>query len=527
MFHAFIAKLRTLVPRPGRKRDRVSILLPFLIISVGLGALAWRSYQLSVKTEQGANALAEQYARYAADITARRVDAAVRSEIALVADEWQQMERRVDQPTFAALSSWIGHHNWIISAVYIPDEDPASTIYAEVSATERPPARPRQGREFFTSTGTIRYEYDPELLLAAVSASVRQPPQPPLSRNRARGAPSIQQHADVSLVRGARESTEKLHDGFASIAPLAEPLSRFGVRAIVRTAAYVGGSGWQNQRVMSLWVSLLALGLTGVGAMLALRGMNKEAETMKLRAALIANVSHELRTPLSMIRLGAETLMRAKLKEKERFDIQDQILREVLLLSHLVENVLDVARIQNRSTKALAFTPVRPRDLIRNLVTTYESWMRSKGFEYTLNLDESVAEQMWDRDAVSRALLNLIDNAIKYSGEEERYIEIVLRQNAESVIIEVKDRGIGIADKDITKIFEPYFRAEFSDTITRRGAGLGLTLVQQIVASHGGQVELDSTLGAGSTFRLLFPRALENGAPVEAVSMGQQAREAF
>ncbi|HEX8618534.1 MAG TPA: HAMP domain-containing sensor histidine kinase, partial [Thermoanaerobaculia bacterium] len=375
-------------------------------------------------------------------------------------------------------------------------------------------------RELYTSTGLVRYEYDPRLLLAQVGHAAQQPP---LAKTAA-GTLAIQRKADVTMVHGAREGLEKLADAYASVAPLAPPLQQFGVRAVVRTA-YVGGKGWQNQRVMSLWVSLLALALTGVGGLLALRGINKEAETMKLRGALIANVSHELRTPLSMIRLGAETLMRGKLKDNERLEIQDQILREVLLLSHLVENVLDVARIQNQSTQALAFTPVHPRDLIRTLVSTYESWIRSKGFQVTLELDDKVERQMWDRDSVSRAVLNLIDNAIKYSADEKR-LEVVLRQTAENVLIEVKDHGIGIEAKDVSRIFDPYYRAKFSDTTTRRGAGLGLTLVQQIVASHGGNVELDSTPGVGSTFRLLFPRTLESSAPEDLPTM-IQARQAF
>jgi signal transduction histidine kinase len=521
MFDAFLAKLHDLAPHPGRRRDRASILVPFLIISAGLLALAWRSYNLSFRMEQGATALAAQYAGYAADITARRVDAAVRTEMAVAYDEWQQMERRVDAPTQASLSAWIAQHDWIVSAIYVPDEDPTTSVYyAELGAPKE--GQVRIAREFFTSTGMVRYVYDPRRLLAVVHQAVKQPP---LAQNTT-GTLGIQQQADVTLVYNSKEGIEKLDDGFASTAQLSDPLEKFGVRAVVRTA-YVGGKGWQNQRVMSLWVSLLALALTGVGGMLALRGLNKESETMKLRGALIANVSHELRTPLSMIRLGAETLKRGKLlKEKERLDIEDQILREVLLLSHLVENVLDVARMQNQSTKALAFTPVRPRDLIRTLITTYESWIRSKGFEVALSLDDSVGEQMWDRDSVSRALLNLVDNAIKYSADE-RFIEIVLRQDAEHVIIEVKDRGIGIDTKDVSKIFDPYFRAQFSDTITRRGAGLGLTLVQQIVESHGGKVELDSALGTGSTFRLLFPRTLASGAQVETHSYAHHAREAF
>jgi signal transduction histidine kinase len=520
-YDAILAKLSAIVPHPGRRRDRVSILVPFLIISAGLMALAWRSYNLSVKMEQGATALAEQYAGYAAEITARRVDAAVRSEITQVSDEWQQMERRVAQPTNASLGAWINQHEWIVSALYTPDDDPGASIYYSEPSSAPEAGQIRITRDLFTSNGILRYVYDARRLLANVDQAVRQPP---LAQNARRGTLSVQQQADVTVVHGAPAGIQKLNDGFASVTLLSDPLQAFGVRAVVRTA-YVGGKGWQNHRVMSLWVSLVALALTGVGASLALRGMHKESETMKLRGALIANVSHELRTPLSMIRLGAETLKRGKLKEKERFDIEDQILREVLLLSHLVENVLDVARIQNQSTKALAFSSVGPRDLIRNLVTTYESWIRSKGFEVTLDLDESVSEQLWDRDAVSRALLNLVDNAIKYSADD-RHIDIVLRQDAEHVIIEVKDHGIGIDAKDLSKIFDPYFRAQFSDTITRRGAGLGLTLVQQIVESHGGKVELDSVLGSGSTFRLLFPRSLESSSTADMPAM-VHAREAF
>jgi signal transduction histidine kinase len=251
----------------------------------------------------------------------------------------------------------------------------------------------------------------------------------------------------------------------------------------------------------------VALTLTGVGAVLTFRGLTKEAEMVNLRAALIANVSHELRTPLSMIRLGAETLKRGtKLREHEREQIEDQILRESMHLSHLVENVLDVARMQHGQAKVLAFTPVQPRELVRGVVSTYESWIRSKGFTVTLQIDETIEDQLWDREAVARAVLNLIDNAIKYS-DDDKAIEVVLRRGEDHVIIEVKDHGIGIEPKELTRIFDPYYRAQFSDTQTRRGAGLGLTLVQQIVVSHGGRVEVESEPGRGSTFRLLLPIA--------------------
>ncbi|MFZ2493533.1 MAG: HAMP domain-containing sensor histidine kinase [Thermoanaerobaculia bacterium] len=520
MVRAIFSKL-TSVSRDGLRSYRVSIIVAFGIISIAVSGLAWRSYNLSSRMELGANTLAVQYAGYAADITARRVDAALRTELSRASEEWQQLERRIGDPTVTAVRDWMNDFDWIITAIYVPDLDPASSIFVSEVGGPRPSASKTIAREFFTSSGMVRYSYDPDRLLAQVQGAVRQQP---LVRTAMPDALEVQQSADVSVVKIARRpGVQRSGHAFTFYSPLAAPMDAYSIKAVVR-ASYAG-SGWENQRLISLGLSLLAIVLTAVGAYLAIHGLSKEAETMKLRGDLIASVSHELRTPLSMIRLGAETLKLPKLKDKERSDIQEQILREVLLLSHLVENVLDVARIQNRSTKALAFTSVLPQTLITGVLDTYASWIASKGFAVAFHVDDEVAEQMWDRDAVSRALLNLIDNAIKYSGDEDRTIDVRLRQTASEVVVEVTDHGIGIAARDAARIFDPYYRAQFSDTTTRRGAGLGLTLVHQIVTSHGGRVELESTPGEGSTFRLLFPRAI--GARNDDLGELEAARQAY
>ena len=399
-------------------------------------------------------------------------------------------------PTSGSIEQWLKRNPWISSAIYVPDVDPSNSIFV-VEPAGKTATGARLTREFYTSTGMVRYTYDPARLLNLQQSILHQ--QPLMQRA------ETQPRAQLSIVTTpSRRGDVRLADGFAYVVPLAAPLAGYSIHALVRTA--FGTSGWENARYISVVVSVIALLLTTLGAYLAFRGMKREAETMKLRGALIANVSHELRTPLSMIRLGAETLKRSsKLTEKQRAEIEDAVLREVLHLSHMVENVLDVARIQNQSTRALAFTPVLPRELVTSLVSTYESWIKSRGFEITLQIEEAMDEQLWDRDAVSRAVLNLIDNAVKYSGDTKS-LAITLRQTAEHVIVEVKDRGVGIEAKDLSRIFDPYYRAQFSDTQTRRGAGLGLTLVQQIMVSHGGRVEVESTPGIGSTFRLLFPR---------------------
>ena len=502
MGSGLLAKLKALPRRAGERPEHAaSLLLPVLIIIIGMSVLAWRSYVLSVRTERGTAVLAKQYAAYAADITARRLDNAVRNEITRASEDWQQVERR-PPITWAALHNWMRGHDWISSALFVPDADPGRAIYATDRAGK---LQATATLEFPTSSGVVRYTYDPARLLARVRPGVVQPP--------AGATRELSQQAQIDIRYGdLHKGPVLLEHGHGYIARLEAPLSTYAIRASVNTS--YATSEWENPRVISLSLAGVAVALTMFGVMLAIRGLRHDAETMNLRAALVANVSHELRTPLSMIRLGAETLKRgARLGEKQRAEIEDSILREVLHLSHMVENVLDVARMQNRSTKALAFTPVYPRDLVTSLISTYESWIRNKGFEVNLRIDDAIEEQSWDREAVSRAVLNLIDNAIKYSGES-KVLDVVLRQTAEHVVVEVTDRGIGIDASDLSRIFEPYYRAQFSDTQTRRGAGLGLTLVQQIVASHGGSIEVESQPLRGSTFRLLFPRAPQPQATV-------------
>lgn len=493
MFEGLLARLRAALTRSERSTRAPAIVLPFLIISIALGGLAWRAWQLSERMEHGANMLAMQYAGYAADVTARQLESAAGGELFRASDEWQQLERGMPRPSGSALQTWVRGHDWIVSAIYVPDADPESSIFASAVITSE--SKANLTREFYTSGGLVRYVYDPAKLLAHVRSAINLQPL---------GLPGSQ-HAEINVVaNNAAHGAVRTPDGFAYVAQLAPPLISYAVRAFVPNAG--GTEGWENARRISAFVCLVAVLLTALGAYLAWRGMKKEAETMKLRGALIANVSHELRTPLSMIRLGAETLKRShKLNEKQRSEIEDSILREVLHLSHLVENVLDVARMQHRQAKALAFAPVFPRELVTSVMTTYESWIRSRGFDVTIDIQDPIDEQLWDRDAVSRALLNLVDNAMKYSADV-KLLHVSLRQNDEHVVIEVRDRGIGIDSADLSRIFDPYYRAQFSDTQTRRGAGLGLTLVQQIVLSHGGRIEVESTTGAGSTFRMLFPR---------------------
>jgi signal transduction histidine kinase len=477
------------------------VVLPFLIISLAVGALAYRSYRLSARMEKGVRTLAIQYLDYAAEITARRTDAAVRGEMFRATEEWQQLERGTADLRYETLAGWVAAHPWILSAIYIPDADPESSLFVRQALDPALEAR-LVANEIYSANGSVQYRYDPSHLVKLSYAQVERQPQ--FRENTSFEASELRQQSRVRLVaRPERIGLFGQEKMVGVVVPLSQPMDEWAIEASI-VNPYVG-SGLQNYRLITLLFGSFAVGIVLFGALLAIRGLARESEAMQLRAALIANVSHELRTPLSMIRLGAETLKRgSRLGPKERADLEDSILREVQHLSLLVENVLDIARLQ-KTSKPLAVRPVNPEELVSSVVTNYESWVRSKGFELELHINDEIEEQMWDRESLSRALLNLMDNAMKYSGDE-KFLAISLSATENEVEIGVADRGVGIPAHDLEKIFEPYYRSEFSDTTTARGAGLGLTLVQQIVQSHGGRVEVDSTPGEGSTFRLLLPR---------------------
>jgi len=501
----------------SRSRFPTYIVLPFLIISIAVGALAFRSYRLSDRMERGVKTLAVQYLDYAAEITARRVDAAIRGEMFRATEEWQQLERGTSDLRYNTLRSWVATHPWIVSAIYIPDADPESSLYFRSPAAGASETK-LVSNEIFSANGTVQYRYDPAFLVKLTYEQVSR--QPDEHEHVSIEASELREQSRVRLIETPKQRAligeQKV---LAVVVPLAPPMNVWAIEASI-VNPYVG-SGLQNYRFITLLFGSFAVLIVLFGAALAVRGLSRESDAMQLRAALIANVSHELRTPLSMIRLGAETLKRgSSLGTKERADLEDSILREVIHLSHLVENVLDVARLQ-KTSKPLSVRAVNPEELINSVVTNYESWILSKGFEFELHINDEIEEQMWERESLSRALLNLIDNAMKYSGDE-KFLAVALSATPSEVEIAVSDHGIGIRSQDLGKIFEPYYRSDFSDTTTKRGAGLGLTLVNQIVNSHGGRVEVESVPGSGSTFRMTFPRlpAREAGAAVAILNHG-------
>ena len=246
----------------------------------------------------------------------------------------------------------------------------------------------------------------------------------------------------------------------------------------------------------------LSLLLAG-GIFLTYRNVSKEMALARLKSDFVSNVSHELRTPLALIRLYAETLELGRITSADKHHEYYCIIRkESERLTALINNILDFSRIE-AGRKEYEFRDTDLRDLVRNTLESYRYQIEQQGFTFEENVAE-VPPLKVDREAMARSLVNLVNNALKYS-QDRKYIGVNLYRENGSVKLEVIDHGIGIPAGEQTKIFEKFYRVGDPLVHNTKGSGLGLSLVQHIARAHGGEVVVDSTPGAGSKFTITLP----------------------
>jgi signal transduction histidine kinase len=247
----------------------------------------------------------------------------------------------------------------------------------------------------------------------------------------------------------------------------------------------------------------LSLVLVG-GILLTYRSVTKEMALAKLKSDFVANVSHELRTPLSLIRLYAETLEMGRLTSPEKYQEYFRIIRkESERLSALINNILDFSRIE-AGRKEYSFRETNIAELVRNTLESYRFQIEQNGFALEQNIADDLPPVRVDREAIARSLLNLINNALKYS-QDQKYLGVNLYRANGALKLEVVDRGIGIPRSEQPKIFEKFYRVGDPLVHNTKGSGLGLALVRHIVLAHGGQVWVESSPGKGSKFTIALP----------------------
>ncbi len=251
----------------------------------------------------------------------------------------------------------------------------------------------------------------------------------------------------------------------------------------------------------------LAIVMGGVllgGVFFTWRSVNQEMELARLKSDFVSNVSHELKTPLALIRLFAETLELGRVRRPEKMqEYYSTIRKESERLTGLINNLLDFSRIE-AGGKQYRFERTDLAGLVGQAIGAYRYQLDEKGFQVEETLAGDLPPVLVDRESYSLCVLNLLDNAVKYSGDS-RQVAVRLNRENGSVALEVEDRGIGIARKDHIRIFEKFYRAGDPLVHTTKGSGLGLSLVKHVAQAHHGTVSVESSPGQGSKFILKVP----------------------
>ena len=244
--------------------------------------------------------------------------------------------------------------------------------------------------------------------------------------------------------------------------------------------------------------------MLGAGLYLVYSNVRRELHLSRLKSDFVANVSHELKTPLALIRLFAETLELGRVPSEDKAQQYYRVInKESQRLTQLINNILDFSRIE-AGRKEYRFAPTDVGRIVNDVLEAYRFQVEQQGFALEVHVADDLPEVEADKEALAQAVLNLVNNAIKYS-RDEKYLRLDVRRQGDRVHISVTDRGIGVAKSEQRKIFEKFYRAENSLVHETKGSGLGLALVQHIMQAHGGVVELESAPGKGSTFTLVLP----------------------
>ncbi len=228
-------------------------------------------------------------------------------------------------------------------------------------------------------------------------------------------------------------------------------------------------------------------------------------ELNRLKTEFISTVSHELRTPMSSIQGLTELLQSGKIRDRgKRGQLLDVLACESSRLSRMLHNILDFGRIE-QEVKSYEFRPAEIQPVIQEVIGLFRYNLESDGFVLRSHLPTGTVCLSVDRDGVKQALINLIDNAIKYSTDRKE-IDVYLIEQGDKIKIQVKDRGMGVRREDQKRIFEKFYRSPSASRHNPKGIGLGLKIVRHIMDAHGGSVELSSEEGEGSTFGLVFQK---------------------
>jgi len=241
-----------------------------------------------------------------------------------------------------------------------------------------------------------------------------------------------------------------------------------------------------------------------LGTILFYKYFSREIEILRSKSEFVDRVSHTLKTPLTRLRLMAENISSGWINdETKKNEFIENIIRETGRMNETIDNMLNFSNIEE-GKKQYHFENIKIQIITKKILDRYRDELGSYGFILEENMERNLPPLPVDLEAFKLILSNLLQNSIKYSTGE-KYISIKIFREGLYTILEVKDKGIGIADKDQSEIFNKFFRSIDKNVIAREGSGLGLFIVEHAVKAHNGKIKIKSKPGEGTTISILFP----------------------
>jgi signal transduction histidine kinase len=262
----------------------------------------------------------------------------------------------------------------------------------------------------------------------------------------------------------------------------------------------------RDQFQVYAWTALIAA--VAICAIAAAAGLtvHQQLQLNEMKNNSVATVAHELRTPLATMRVLVDTLREGRCRNAEQVrEYLDLLHSENLRLSRLTEHFLTHSRLE-RGQHTFAFAPVAVETVVDPALLALRAKLEAPGCHFTLDLARPLPEIMADRDSLVTVLVNLLENAVKYSGDE-KHITLRARRDNSTIVFVVEDDGVGLSSAERSRIFEPFYQVDQKLSRTREGCGLGLSIVRAIVTAHRGRVEIDSEPGRGAAFAVHIPLA--------------------
>jgi two-component system, OmpR family, phosphate regulon sensor histidine kinase PhoR len=258
----------------------------------------------------------------------------------------------------------------------------------------------------------------------------------------------------------------------------------------------------QGTRRMFILISIAA-GASLVALVLTVRADRASATLASMKSDFVAAVTHELKTPVAFIRLVGDTLANGRYTSPKTVQEYAGLLSvEASRLGSSIDNLLTYARYSSdQAASATELADVEPADLVEDALQGMRPLLADREFDLIIDVPADLPQICVDRPAMIQALDNIVDNAIKYSATE-RHLVVRGRASARHVTLTVRDRGTGIAAKDLARVFERFYRG---GNATVSGSGLGLPIARRIVESHGGRIEVRSTVGSGTEVDVTLP----------------------